>query len=377
MFDILKGTLKAKLKAKGKALIRRGKKWTVVDVEDEAEQEEPKNTIQIDHFDRLEPVHDRIMDELFHLDPSAVVPLSKFHHRHYIPKLYRDVVLVNGSFDGLFRSYERGCHLDNGTMRAHQHTRTVRLYDQWVGYTACGVHGGDQPVWIGQSNLFEHATRLEISWDIYINQADEDQYYLYLNIARHIGGLLRDETLPPILQDLVVLMEPASLTSSDTTTLALDGWVKGCRPEVFTCVMGPITRIGFEPIHLPIPSAQVDWTRTRLVRFVIAKGSQHSPGISHEDIVEHIRLIQKARYTNRSKRASAPPRVEYHVQHAPKFQHEVTWRLESAKHDHALRWMNDHITFCELDEDTLGLGWSDLWTQAKGGKVVTVQKTAV
>ncbi|WVR09799.1 hypothetical protein IAU60_006875 [Kwoniella sp. DSM 27419] len=328
-------------------------------------------------FGKLIPVHDTILDALFQLSPATVLCLSRWHHDHYLPQLYRDVVLSERFFAPLL-----ACHRDDAApharvVGAYKHTTTLRLYDRRVGSVIRSVVFGTEGNWTTHPNLFDNVTRLVISWEVFTHEASEDRAAWDDRAAGYLGVLLAYKRPSP-LRDLVFLWGTRP-SPTDRLIEALYSW-RECPARRITFVIGGLLRPW--PSNLSLPryssvneSPDPPHSTPEVLRFVLV-GNQEQHEVTPDLMIQHIRDAASHRdAVTRLARLSvawsrpAPPttRVEFHVQEVDRWASKLTWEGdEHAERDRS--WMEEYVDFCELDMEALDLDMGELWPEhAVGG----------
>ncbi|WVF69502.1 hypothetical protein IAT40_004279 [Kwoniella sp. CBS 6097] len=339
----------------------------------------------VQEFAHLEPVHRLIMDHLFHLTPKKVVSLSRWHYDHYIPVLYRHVTLNSSSFAGLFRSYGRGEPWDNRTIRAYRnHTKTLRIFDIWSAYNLCTLTYGDQPVYVPHKDLLTNVTKIELSWEVLMLQVQAQIHALHSNIAGQLGQHLREG----MVEEIVIKMKG----ELDRTGLrkALEDFERECKPKTITCLYGPTWGLSenFEvyapdPYTSRIPTLRSDCQYVQTLRIVFAsrlgRGWDDRPIL--QDLRSHIRTSAIAHSSinmegNMRPVPKAPhkPKIEYHIPRAASTRARLVQMFTEEGKGEIVVWMDRNTEFFEVDGRTLWIGWSDLWQEARGRKVIKVSK---
>ncbi|WVW78125.1 hypothetical protein I302_100076 [Kwoniella bestiolae CBS 10118] len=306
-------------------------------------------------FQRLLPVHHLIIDALFSLDPALVVLLSQPLYDKYIPILYKDITMRPYAFSGLFRTYSRGCEDDNNTIRAYKHTEILHLMDRSNAFQIGTITCGDQPAFVPHSDLFENVRKIDMAWDVYLAQGEENLYYMFVDFASKLNEQLRDGTV----EELVVEIKDGSRMVNHRKLI--QEYEEGIKPKHITFI---ITQ-DFIPNNdnkrhngsLCVNMVPVTLKHAQLVRFVVPR----SLGLyDHTCFVYQLRVLYEdwKKLKDQNQLVDRKVKLEYYVIGAESVKEGAYRDLRSNNRWDVLSWMEERVEFRELDQCEKELRWS-------------------
>ncbi|WRT64501.1 uncharacterized protein IL334_001433 [Kwoniella shivajii] len=317
----------------------------------------------------LSPVYSLIIDSIFDLRPSIVLSLSKSLYDRYLPRLYTDVTLRPNSFDGLWRSWQRGCAEDNSTIRAYKQSKVLHVMDKDSAFTVCTITCGDQPVFLPHSNLFPNVTKIELGWDVFVCQGDKGLYYMYLEFASQFGNQLKQG----MLEELVLeILDSVNGPTRRQTLLEFD---EGLKSKSIICILNgdwvptrsdkAIGR-GEHSLRIPMITPELKYAET--IKMVIPK--RLGPG-DIEHLLYHLKKLYHDEQTMQETHqwnndTNGKFKVEYWVYDAHDMKQSIEGRLKERNKDDIFSWMSDRVDFKEIDDENIGLDWSIVWRKLKG-----------
>ncbi|WWC59785.1 uncharacterized protein I303_102347 [Kwoniella dejecticola CBS 10117] len=311
-------------------------------------------------FQALSPIHDDILEALYQTSPRLVLCLSKQLYAKYIPKLYSNITINSDSIAGLWRTYSSGNWKDNNTIRAYKHTKTLHILDINSAHQICTITTGDQPVYVPHSDLFENTKQVEIAWEVYLNQGDKEQYYMYIDFARQLGRQLREGTV----EDLVLEIKDGSTAINNHRSIIREIDL-GIKAKAITLLLNPdIGERHDRTMKLPIIPPDL-----RFAKKIRYEYTSELDTTAIEHLGHHIKKLSNDWKTIKEKTGwiNEEIKIEYCVLNGDEVEERVNRWLRSTGNSYLLGWKDSRVEILDLAKVKDDLRWSTVMQRMING----------